>query len=89
MTQLVAKQTNLRRLEAKLDRQKDPYQRLILLDQLSGDYVFINYRKAQKHLAEQLSILKKDPYPDFQLNYHLNTAIIENHYILYLVRNPF
>ena len=79
MTPLVAKlSNNLRRLEAQLDKQKDPYQRLILLDQLTSHYAFTNYRKAQKNLAEQDSILKKSEDRDFRLSYHLNTATIEN-----------
>ena len=48
MTPLVAKISKLKRLETQLEKQKDPYQRLILLDQLTNHYAFTNYRKAQK-----------------------------------------
>ncbi len=85
MASLVAKISNLRRLETQLDKQKDPYQRLILLDQLASHYAFTSYRKAQKHLAEQVSILKNFEERDFKLSYHLNTAIIENQLYNYLL----
>ena len=65
-------------LESKLDQQKDSLQRLILLDQLAGHYAYTNVRRAQDILSEQLTILSQYDYPDFKLNYHFNTAIIEN-----------
>ncbi|MEM1323116.1 MAG: histidine kinase [Bacteroidota bacterium] len=74
----ITKEATLKRLEAQLDRQKDDKQRLILLDQMASHYAFTDVRKAQRLLAQQLEILKKDPQPDFQLNYHINTALIEN-----------
>ncbi len=85
MNPIVARFSNLRRLEAQLDRQKDPYQRLILLDQLTSHYAFTNYRKAQKNLGEQDLILKELENRDFRLSYHLNTAIIENQLYNYLL----
>ncbi len=85
MAPLVASLTNLRRLETQLDKQKDPYQRLILLDQLTSHYAFTNYRKAQKNLGEQNAILDKFENRDFRLSYHLNTAIIENQLYNYLL----
>ena len=74
----VPKHIDVAELEFKLKQQKDSLQRLILLDQLAGHYVFTNVRRGQEMLAEQLSILCEFDYPDFKLNYHLNTAIIEN-----------
>lgn len=85
MTSLVAKLSNLRRLETQLEKQKDTYQRLILLDQLIGYYAFTNYRKAQKYLGEQDSILSEFEDRDFKLSYHLNTAIIENQLYNYIL----
>ena len=85
MTPLVAKISKLKRLETQLEKQKDPYQRLILLDQLTNHYAFTNYRKAQKNLGEQEAILKDFEDRDFQLGFHLNTAIVENQLYNYLL----
>jgi two-component system, LytTR family, sensor kinase len=65
-------------LEQKLQQQEDPLQRLLLLDQLAGHYAYTNVHRAQELLAELLDILQVHIYPDYRLNYHLNTAIIEN-----------
>lgn len=65
-------------LEQKLQQQEDPLQRLLLLDQLAGHYAYTNVHRAQELLAELLNILQVHIYPDYRLNYHLNTAIIEN-----------
>jgi len=56
----------------------DNLQRLINLDKATSQLVFTDISKAQKLLAEQLAILKAVDEPDYQLNYHLNTALIEN-----------
>lgn len=85
MATTVANLTNLRRLEAQLEKQKDLYQRLVILDQLTSHYAFTNYRKAQKNLAEQEAILKEIDDRDFRLNFHLNTANIENQLYNYLL----
>ena len=85
MTPLVAKISKLKRLEAQLERQKDPYQRLILLDQLTSHYAYTNFRKAQKILGEQEAILNEFEDRDFQLSFHLNTAIVENQLYNYLL----
>ncbi|MFQ5445837.1 MAG: histidine kinase [Saprospiraceae bacterium] len=56
----------------------DKLQRLINLDKLASQLVFTDISKAQKFLAEQLEILKELDEPDYHLNYHLNTALLEN-----------
>lgn len=77
-------------LEQKLQLQRDPLQRLILLDQLAGHYVFTNLERAKELLAEQLVILSDFNYPDFKLNFHIYTAIIENQlYDFYLAEEHF
>ena len=65
-------------LEYRLRQQKEPLQRLILLDKLAGRYTFTNIRRAQQLLKEQWGLLQKLDYPDFKLNYFINTALIEN-----------
>lgn len=69
---------NIRHLEYKLLQQKDTQQRVLLIDKLASHYAFTNIRKAQKLLAEQQKILDRFDYPDLLLNFHLNTAIVEN-----------
>jgi len=69
---------NIRHLEYKLLQQTDNQQRLLLIDKLASHYAFTNIRKAQKLLAEQRKILDRYDFPDLLLNYHLNTAIVEN-----------
>ncbi len=78
MTKVRTDIAGVKQLEAKLAKSKDVRQRLVLIDQLAGHYVFTNYKEAQRLLAEQKEILSQHPLPDFQLNYHLNAAFIEN-----------
>jgi two-component system, LytTR family, sensor kinase len=56
----------------------DKLQRLINLDKLASQLVFTDISKAQKFLAGQMELLKELDEPDYELNYHLNTALIEN-----------
>lgn len=63
--------TDLTTVDARL-------QRLSALDKYTGQLVFTDISKAQKFLAEQNEILKEFPQPDFQLNFHINTALVEN-----------
>ena len=53
-------------------------QRLFTLDKVVSQLVFTDISKAQKNLAEQREILEGFEQPDFQLNFHLNTALVEN-----------
>lgn len=69
---------DFQQLELKLQQQKDPLQRLLLIDQLAKRYVFTNIQRAELLLQEQKRILDQYDYPDFQLNFHLNVANIEN-----------
>ncbi len=69
---------NISQLEQKLQRQKDPLQRLLIIDQLASYYAFTNVNRAQKLFAQQLEILKLYNNPDFELNFHLNCATVEN-----------
>lgn len=78
MPDLMTENTNLFSLEEKLAVQDDPLKRLLLIDQLAAHYTVANIKKAQTLLNEQLEILKYCEYPDFRLNYHINSAFIEN-----------
>ncbi len=78
MTSTATTLFNINQLEQKLPRQRDALQRLFIIDQLAGYYAFTNITRAKELLAEQLRLLSKQDNPDFRLNYHLNTATIEN-----------
>ncbi|MCP3931011.1 MAG: hypothetical protein GY705_18155 [Bacteroidetes bacterium] len=65
-------------LEHQLSLQNDPEQRLYILDKLAAHYVFTNVKRTQGLLVEQRKLLKTNINPDFELNYHLHTAFIEN-----------
>ena len=69
---------NLSELEYKLLHQKDPLQRLILLDKLAGHYTYTNVRRAQELLDELSHILGSYENPDYKLDYHWYSAIIDN-----------
>lgn len=78
MTSTATTLFSINQLEQKLPRQRDSLQRLFIIDQLAEYYAFTNITRAKELLAEQLRILNKEDNPDFRLNYHLNTATIEN-----------
>ncbi|GJM34425.1 MAG: hypothetical protein DHS20C18_34260 [Saprospiraceae bacterium] len=71
-------ETSVHHLEYKLNQQKDPLQRLLLIDQLTGHYAFTQVGRGRELLVEQQQLLEEFDYPDFRLNYLLRTAIIEN-----------
>ncbi len=83
--EVVRKISDVRRLEAQLERQKDVHQRLHLMSQLIGHYAFTKIHRAQALLQEQSKILKQHTDPDFQLSFHLHTAFIENQLYNYLL----
>ena len=56
-----------------------------MLNKLAGAYAFIDFRKAQKYLAEQEALLHQHDDPDFRLSYHLNNAFVENQHYNYLL----
>lgn len=70
--------TNIKYLEQKLAHQKDKQQRIILIDQLASHYAYTDVAKARALLTEQQQLLLSWNIPDFKLNFHLNTAIVEN-----------
>jgi tetratricopeptide (TPR) repeat protein len=56
----------------------DRMQQLFTLDKQVGLYVFTDIQKAQKLLSELQKILGEFSHPDFELNYHISTALVEN-----------
>lgn len=71
-------QTTLETLEASLLSQTDALQRLAIIDKLAPHYVFTNGDRASVLLREQEDLLQQYNYPDFQLSYYFNRAMIEN-----------
>jgi anti-sigma regulatory factor (Ser/Thr protein kinase) len=78
MTDILPSKSKIQYIETKLARQTDDAQRLYLLDLLASHFTFINNKKAQIFLSQQQEILERVDMPDFKLNYHWNTALIEN-----------
>lgn len=66
------------RLEHDLKNQQNPEKRLITIDALCSLYTFTNIDKAQEALHQLNATLQHIFYPDFQLNYHWNKALVEN-----------
>ncbi|MBX2873383.1 MAG: hypothetical protein KTR30_14825, partial [Saprospiraceae bacterium] len=64
--------------ELKLSQQKDPMQRLLLIDKMTDCYAFTNIKRATELLEEQAVIFQTHDYPDFKLNYELNRANLDN-----------
>lgn len=69
---------NLTELEYKLKHQREPHQRLVLIDKLAANYAFTNVARAQSLLQEFSQILHDHNDPDRLLNFHLYSATIEN-----------
>lgn len=69
---------NLSELEYKLKHQREPHQRLVLIDKLAANYAYTNLARAQTLLQEFYIILEDHDDPDRLLNFHLYSATIEN-----------
>jgi tetratricopeptide (TPR) repeat protein len=78
MRTTVQQMTDVRSLEHKLQQQKAPHQRLILVDQLLSQYAFTNLERAKDLLVEQEKLLQQYYLTDLELNYLQFSAIVEN-----------
>ncbi len=88
----VAPHLSTQYLEQRLAQQRDERQRIALIDELTDHYVYTHVQKAQQLLLEQQRLLenREHEFPDVKLNYHLKTAIVENHlYNYYLAEIHF
>ena len=65
-------------IEAELKHQQAPRQRLVLIDTLAACYAFTNLARARVLLEEQAAILRDIPMADYELNYYLYMALVEN-----------
>jgi two-component system, LytTR family, sensor kinase len=83
MTTVAIQPQRIRELESHLNKMGNEEIRLQSISELAGFYTFTNVREAQRLLAEQYRLLQKYQHPDLMLNYHLNTAIVENQFYNY------
>lgn len=60
---------------AQFDEQ---FKKLSTLSTQANQFVFTDIRQAQKYLGELNALLKDIGYPDFELIFHWNTALVEN-----------
>ena len=54
-----------------------------IIDDLTSVYSYTNIQRAKILLKEQFSLLKRKPNSDQELNFHLNSAFIENQFYNY------
>ncbi len=80
MPNAAIKISKIKELEHQLDFIGDNEQKLHALHELAEFYTFTNIREAQKLLADQYKLLLKYQHPELMLNFHLNTAIVENQF---------
>ncbi len=78
MASVLTSNSEIQQLEGKLGRQENDIDQLQTLDKLVGHHLFTDLRQAEGYLSRQYTILKDGDYPVFQLNYHLNKALVEN-----------
>jgi len=78
MASVLTSKEEIHHLEEKLVSQEDEIDQLQILDELVGHHLFTNLRQAESYLSRQYAILEDNAHPVFQLNYHLNKALVEN-----------
>lgn len=64
--------------EQKLSQQKDPLQRLAIINQLASHYAYTNVLRAQQLLTEQFELLQSHEIADFTFRYYLNQVVVYN-----------
>ncbi len=65
-------------LEQKLAQESDTLQRLALIDQLAGQYIYTNVLRAQDLLQEQWQLLQQQRVAEFMDHYFMNLAVVQN-----------
>ena len=65
-------------LEQKLADQKNPLQRLALIDSLASHYAYTNVYRAKELLKEQWELLKIHEIEDFKFHFFLNKMVVHN-----------
>ncbi|MBL7817510.1 MAG: histidine kinase [Saprospiraceae bacterium] len=75
--------SKIRDLENRLTNIQDDSKKMLAMSEVSEFYTFTNIREAQKLLAELQKLLQKHHHHELILNFHLNTAIVENQFYNY------
>ena len=70
-------------LEAQLKKAHKFEVKAKLIDDLTNVYAYTNIQRAKELLKEQRTYLKRKSNPDLELNFHLNSAFIENQFYNY------
>jgi len=74
---------DLEELEKQLLITRRPELKAKIIDDLTSVYSYTNIQRAKILLKEQLGLLKRKPNADQELNFHLNSAFIENQFYNY------
>ncbi len=74
---------DLEELEAKLEATRRPEIKAKIIDDLTSVYSYTNIQRAKVLLKDQREYLKRRPNADMELNFHLNSAFIENQFYNY------
>ncbi|MBK7408756.1 MAG: histidine kinase [Saprospirales bacterium] len=70
--------TSASQWERQLKEQKDPRQRLVLLDRLIDHFQFTNARRAKVLMEEMGQLIEELDMPDFSIHYYLYQGFVEN-----------
>ena len=74
---------DLEELEQQLTLTRRPELKAKIIDGLTSVYSYTNIQRAKILLKEQFALLKRRPNADQELNFHLNSAFIENQFYNY------
>ena len=74
---------DLDELEKQLLTTRRPELKANIIDDLTSVYSYTSIQRAKILLKEQFSLLKRKPNADQELNFHLNSAFIENQFYNY------
>ncbi len=74
---------DIEELEKDLVSARRPDLKAKIIDDLTSVYTYTNIQRAKVLLKDQRAFLKRQPNPDLELNFHLNSAFIENQFYNY------
>ncbi len=83
MTEYTSPILNIQQIEASLSILRDQEQQARAIDRLTSVYAYTDIQRAKELLKQQRAFLKKHPLQDLDLNFHLNSAFIENQFYNY------
>jgi len=74
---------DIEELEKNLATTRRPDLKAKIIDDLTSVYSYTNIQRAKSLLKDQRDFLKRKPDADLELNFHLNSAFIENQFYNY------